>query len=85
MLNKVLKLKADKLLDEYNKGKGEGKEEGLIEGKKEGIIEGKIEERDISARLFAFLKKANRLDDYEQSLSDDDLRAKLISEMEQEA
>ena len=77
MGGKVLKLKADKLLDEYNKGKGEGKEEGLIEGK--------MEERDISARLFAFLKKANRLDDYEQSLSDDDLRAKLISEMEQEA
>jgi hypothetical protein len=79
MGGKVLKLKADKLLDEYNKGKGEGKEEGLIEGK----IEGKIEERDISARLFAYLKETDRLDEYERALSDDELREKLISEMEQ--
>ena len=75
MGGKVLKLKADKLLDEYNKGKGEGKEEGLIEGK--------IEERDISARLFAYLKETDRLDEYERALSDDELREKLISEMEQ--
>lgn len=75
MGGKVLKLKADKLLDEYNKGKGEGKEEGLIEGK--------IEERDISARLFAYLKETDRLDEYERALSDDELREKLISDMEQ--
>ena len=58
----------------------EGKAEGIIEGKAEGIIEGKTEGEARVNELGTKMKKAGRLEEFIDSLSDSALQRRLFIE-----